>query len=150
MTTPTSDDPFPPQRDGTQGPPPAYADQATFEIDKPINLAQLASEIQQGVRKQVNVAQLGPQDQAAPISADNKVEIAVSPGSVNADTVNQVIADHEPQEGWGVPTYIRDFDALLLRVANEPDETLSGDDLELAVRGLLLWESARRASGSTI
>lgn len=146
MTTPTSEDPFPPQIPAIQDAPPPFEDQVTFTLAKVVNLGQLGDEISAALHQQVSFAQLGPEDPAAPISETNQATLAISPGSVDRTVVQAAIDAHTPEAGYGVPTYIKDFDELLYRIANAPDEALSAQDVEMGVRGLLLRESGRRST----
>lgn len=138
MTNPTSEEPFPPDTEQVQPPPPPFDDQLTFPLTKPINLAQLGDEIQAALSEAVRTAQVGPDDPMAPISQDNQATLAVSPSDVDAAAVTTVIEDHQPTDGYDVPEHVKDFDALLNRIVNEPDAELSGDDLRVAIRGLML------------
>jgi hypothetical protein len=146
MTTPTSDEPFPPQAPFIQDAPPPFEDQASFPLTKAVNLGQLGDEISAALHRQISFAQLGPEDPAAPISETNQATLAISPGSVDQAAVQEVIDAHIPEAGYGVPTYIKEFDDLLYQVSNNPDAALSADDVEIGVRGLLLRESGRRST----
>jgi hypothetical protein len=146
MTAPTSEEPFPQQQDTVQAAPPPFESQATFPLTTTIKLDQLTDEIRAALHRQVNVAQIGPEDFRAPISEDNPAELAVSPGDVDDPTVTQTINDHEPDDGYGIAAHVRDFDALVARVANDPETALSAEDVEQGIRGLLLRESGRRAT----
>lgn len=146
MTTPTSEDPFPPQTGIIQDAPPPFEDQVTFALTKVVNLGQLGDEISAALHQQVSFAQLGPDDPAAPISETNQAALAISPGSVDQAVVQEAIDAHTPEAGYGMPAYIKAFDDLIYQVANDPDTALSAQDVEMGVRGLLLRESGRRST----
>lgn len=143
MTTPTSDEPFPPVFDGDQAPPPPFDDQVTFTITKQIELTQLAEEIGKAVGRQVSLAQLGPDAGFVP-SADNPATLCVSPGSVDKKIVQKAIDDHEPIVGYDVPERIKAFNVLQDRLVNDPDADMSDEDIKVAVRGLIIREAGRQ------
>lgn len=146
MTTPTSEDPFPPLAETVQSDPvQPFDDQVTFQIVKPFGLAQLIDEITTALKREINVAQLGPDDQFGPISETNPVTLAVSPSSVNQSKVQQAIDAHQPVEGYDVPAHEKAFSELRQRVLDEPDAELSAEDIAVAIRGLLLRDSQREA-----
>lgn len=138
MTISTSDDPFPPQHSvEPQEQPPPFDDMISLELTRPVELAQLQAEIAKAVHQNIQVAQTGPQEMA-PISEDNPAGLAVSPGSVDRATVQKVIDEHTPQEGYGIPEEYRKFLELLDRIGYDPEMELTDDELKTAVRGLLI------------
>lgn len=140
MTTPTSEDPFPPQADVVQDAPPPFADQVTFPLTKQVELTQLADELTRALKRQVQVAQLGPEHGWVP-SEDNPAVLAISPSNVNANKVRQVIDAHQPDLGYGVSDEEKAFTALSDRLLNDPTAELSDEDVRVAVRGLMLRQS---------
>lgn len=140
MTTPTSEDPFPPQADVVQDAPPPFADQVTFPLTKQVELTQLADELTRALKRQVQVAQLGPEHGWVP-SEDNPAVLAISPSNVNANKVRQVIDAHQPDLGYGVSDEEKAFTALSDRLLNDPTTELSDEDVRVAVRGLMLRQS---------
>jgi hypothetical protein len=142
MTTPTSDEPFPPQTDEVQQQPPAFEDSATFELTKQVELGQITEELVKALGRQVQVAQLGPQHSFVP-SEEDPAELAISPSSVDRKVVEKVIEDHMPVIGYDIPQREKDFAALTERLQNEPDAELSPADIEAAVRALVLREAGR-------
>jgi hypothetical protein len=143
MTTPTSDEPFPPQTDEVQEQPPPFEDSALFELTKQVELSQLTDELGKALKRQVLVAQLGPEHGFQP-AEDNPAQIAVSPSSVDHEVVEKVIADHQPVIGYDIPEREKSFSELTTRLQNDPDAELSDEDLRVAVRGLLLREAGRQ------
>jgi hypothetical protein len=146
MTTPTSDEPFPPQRDLVQEQPPAFEGQATFELTKAVELSQLAEELTKVLKRQVQLAQMGPDSGWVP-SPDNPATLAITPGDVNRTKVEKAIADHQPIAGYDVPERERQFSDLVNRLQNDPDSDLSDDDVRVAVRALVLREAGRMVGG---
>jgi hypothetical protein len=127
-------------------PPPAFPDQTTVPLTKVVNLTQLADELRTALDKVVQIAQLGPDgDPYAPPSEDNPAELAISPADVDAAVVEQVITDHNPDEAYGVPKVEQDFTATMQAVVDDNQVALDEDQIQAAVRGLLLREAARRA-----
>lgn len=146
MTTPTSEDPFPPLAETVQSTPvQPFDDQVTFQIVKPFGLAQLIDEITTALKREINVAQLGPDDQFGPVSETNPVTLAVSPSAVDQTKVQSAIDAHQPVEGYDVPVHEKKFSELRQRVLDEPDAPLSAEDIAVAIRGLLLRDSQREA-----
>lgn len=141
MTTPTSENPFPPQAAVVQEAPPPFADQATFPLTKQVELIQLTDELSKVLKRQVQVAQLGPERGWVP-SEDNPATLAITPSNVNANKVRQVIEAHQPDLGYGISEEEKAFSALSDRLLNDPTAELSDEDVRVAVRGLLLRQPA--------
>lgn len=125
-------------------PPPAFPDQVTVPLTKAVNLTQLTDELDAALGRQVQIAQLGP-DNGAPAAEDNPAELAIAPSDVDTAVVEQVIADHNPDQTYATPAVERDFTAAMQKVVDNDGATLNGDDMQAALRGLLLREAARRA-----
>jgi hypothetical protein len=143
MTTPTSDEPFPPRTDEVQEQPSPFDDTATFELTKQVELSQLTEELTKALKRQVQVAQMGPQHGFQP-TEDDPAQLAISPSSVDRKVVEQVIADHEPVIGYDIPEREKAFTELTNRLQNDPDAELSNEDLKVAVRALVLREAGRQ------
>lgn len=143
MTSPTSDDPFPPQHEAVQEQPPAFDDQLLFDLTKQVELTQLAEEIGSAVGRQVSVAQMGPDHGFVP-APDNPAHLAVSPGNLSKTKIQKALDDHEPIIGYDVPEREKAYGALQDRLMNEPDSELSDEDMRVAVRGLVLRDAGRQ------
>jgi hypothetical protein len=103
-----------------------------YKLTKPVNLAQLQHEIQVATdAEDVQTALVGPYP-------DGVSALWVLPPSLEADTVEQAIADHEPDPGWGVPKVEKDYQAVMAKLLDDPEAELSQDELVALVRGLAI------------
>lgn len=147
MTTPTSDDPYPPLAEATdQEQPPPFDDAMMFDLDKQVELSQLTDEIGKAVKRQVTLAQIGPDSGIVP-APDNPAKLAVTPGNLDRDTIQKVIDDHEPMLGYDIPEREKAYLALQDRLINDPDAEISDDDLKVAVRGLVQRMASAQPTG---
>lgn len=111
---------------------------ATFTINKPIKLIQLRDELNTALALSVQLVALTGYDQTQPISANNTATLWVTPNTVNPTTVNNTIAAHIPNSSYGVPIQEQNYALVLAKVNNSSTVTLSADELQTAVRGLLM------------
>jgi hypothetical protein len=106
-------------------------DPAIFDVDKPVNESQLHSELEQalGIPVQLSTSQ-------AP--GDTSSMLWLVPGDVDQEQVQAVIDEHEANPEWGVPSTTRDFLALMRKVTEDDDYQLSQDEIQTAVKALIL------------
>lgn len=112
-----------------------------FLLTKPVNLAQLQHELIMATGEpDLQVGVVGPYP-------DGTMILWVTPPSVDPDTVNQVIADHVPESGWGVPQVEKDYQDVMTRLLADPEADLSDDDVRALVRGLAFRQLPLPTSG---
>ena len=115
----------------TAWPPFPDTESANFTLTKQVNQAQLHHELEEalGVPIQLSTSKTPGEDEET---------LWLVPGDVAEDTVQQVIDDHEPDQEWGVPKATRDYFALLRKVSEDPDTDLTAEEIQTAVKGILL------------
>lgn len=110
-----------------------------YKITSPVNLPQLQAELSAATGTEVhNTALSGPDDPSQAIGPDNWQGLWVCPMGLNASTVAQTVADHQPNPNWGIPQVITDFTAVLARLQENPEMTLTDDDRDALLRGVCL------------
>jgi hypothetical protein len=119
-------------------PPPAYANGATFELVKPVELEQLKAEINKATKRSVEISQSGPPSGLEPISDTNRALLSITPGNVSRDAVQKVIDDHVPDGVFGVPESEQAYQAVVQKIVDDPEADLSPEEMLSAVRGLVL------------
>lgn len=109
----------------------------TVQVTKAINMVQLVDEISSALNQQVNVA-MRQQDFTRPISADNPATLFIQPNTVSVPTVQSVITAHVPNPNYGTPVSITMFNEVTQKVLDDFEVDLTAEELEVAVKGLLL------------
>jgi hypothetical protein len=110
-----------------------------WQINKPINLPQLQSEISAlSSGKVANAALSGPNDQTQPISDSNTADLWISPQGVDPQAVAQAFQDHVADPSWGIPQFILDFNTLLAQLRMDPEMTLTAEQQSTLIRGVAL------------
>ena len=107
-----------------------YDDATWVLLEQEINQAQLDHEISEALDQPVAIA-------VTTNSETEEQRLWISPAEVDVAEVRRVIAEHEPQPDWGVPTEVLDFRAVVEKVTADPSVTLSTEELQAAVKGLL-------------
>lgn len=123
---------------GPGAPPPPFPDASSFPLTKEINLIQLQDEIAAAVGQTVQTAVTGNYDPAQPISPTNPATFWVAPNTVSSATVTATIAAHVPNPAYGMSNTEVLFQAALQKVLSDPNAVLTNDELQAAVRGLLV------------
>lgn len=118
-------------------PPQPYAEVTSVEITKSFDLAQLLAEINTALKRNLVCSVVGPPDPAREPSEDNVAVLYLSE-SVDKETVEKVVEDHSPTPGWDVPEHEKAYREVLQAVVDDPETPLSAEQVEVAVRGLLL------------
>lgn len=109
----------------------------TVEVTKPVNMVQLDDEISAALSLSVNMA-LRQDDASRPISVTNPATLFIQPNTVNLTTVNSVITAHVLNPNYGTPVSITAFNEVTQKVVSNYDVELTADEMEAAVKGLLL------------
>jgi hypothetical protein len=118
-------------------PPPPYPDAADYPLQKPVNLVQITDELSAAAGQQVRTAVTGVYDFAQPISPTNEAVFWVAPSSVSSSVVEDVLDAHVPNPAYGLNDADLQFQAVLQKVMENPNATLTSDEIQAAVRGLL-------------
>lgn len=126
-------------------PPPPFTNGSAYTITVPINLTQLTDEMTaaagQTVRLSAQISSTSPQQPAGPImnfSTGDPGILWVSPSTVLSSTVNAVIAAHVPNASYGLPASVQAYNAVLSQVQTSYATTLTSDQIQTAIKGLLL------------
>lgn len=127
-----------------------FPNATTFPVTKPINPVQLLDEINTAVGGGAQVAIVGesgvPSDQ---ISVTHPATVWVAPDTLNQTTVGNAITAHVANPLYGQPASDAAFNAVLTKVANDPNADLTDEEIQTAVRGLLLQQLYARQEIAT-
>jgi hypothetical protein len=122
----------------TNTPPPPFPNGASFPLERPINLVQLQDEIAAAVGQAVQVALTGDYDINQPLSPSNAATLWVAPDSISSGTIIDVIGAHVPNPAYGMSGADLMFQAALQKVQSDPNAVLTDDEMQGALRGLLI------------
>jgi hypothetical protein len=106
-------------------------DPAVFDVDKPLNQAQLHSELEKALDVPVQLS-------TSQAPGDTVSTLWLVPGDVDKEQVQTVIDEHEADPEWGVPGSARDFLALVRKIIEDESYQLSQDEIQTALKGLIL------------
>lgn len=110
-----------------------------YQVPKTVALHQLQAELSAALDgAAVTVAMTGPVQSEQPVSVKNPQTLWLRPAGADASVVAQVVADHVPQQDWGVPAVTKEFGAVLSRLKADPTVELSPTDLETLIRGMAI------------
>jgi hypothetical protein len=120
-----------PEAPPSPGPWQPFPDAARFDVNKEINQAQLEEELTEalGGPVQISVTRTDPTSLVG--------YLWVVPSTVDTEIVQQVLDAHVADPNWGVPTSVRDYLALVQRVIQDPATTLTDDEMQTLVKGLV-------------
>jgi hypothetical protein len=102
-----------------------------YQINRQVNLAQLTAEISQAAEvERVNLA----------LTQDSELDTVlwITPAGIDAGLLAQVLADHEPDPTWGIPTVIQDFTKVMVKLRDDPDGHLTAGEQTALLKGLAL------------
>lgn len=113
-----------------------FPDCAQFDLVKAVNQAQLSEEMDTAfgapVQMAVTYTSMGmPGTQTGGC-------LWVVPSTVDRAKVQAVVDAHVPDPNWGIPVDVQAYRALLAKVQGDPKVVLSGDEIQAAVKGLLV------------
>lgn len=120
-----------PQGVEESGPYKPFPNCARFDLTKEVNQAQLDTELTEALGFPVQIATT--KEDPSGVGG----YLWVVPETVDVDTVTNVINDHVPQADWGMPESVRAFNDILRRVVADPSITLTAEEMQVAVKGLL-------------
>lgn len=120
-----------PEAPPSPGPWQPFPDAARFDVDKQINQTQLQSELETalGSTVQISVTRADPAALAG--------YLWVVPSTVDAGIVQQVLDAHVADPNWGVPASVRDYLDLVQRIVEDATVTLTDDEVQTLVKGLV-------------
>lgn len=118
---------YPPPADDTPPKPYERAVPVTLTEGQTLNLTQLTDELSKATGHQVEVALA---------EVDGERTLAVVPGNLNPKVVQQVVADHSPEDGYEVPEEEKAYLAVRDKVSAGATK-LDDAELQTAVIGLL-------------
>lgn len=113
-----------------------FPDCARFDLTKTINQVQLNDEMNTafGTTVQMTVTY----DSPGMPSTQTGGHLWVVPSTVDKAKVQAVVDAHVPDPNWGIPVEMREYRALLAKVQANPQVVLSADEMQAAVKGLLV------------
>lgn len=134
--------------------PPPFPNGTAFTVVKAINLIQLQDELNTAFNQTVQVAlqQAGatsPDATGSTLSPSNPGLLWVAPSTLSAVTVEAVITAHVPNPNYGMPVFDQNYAAVLEAVQANNAITLTSDQIQTAVKGLLLRMNSLVAFGQT-
>lgn len=135
--------------------PPPFANATSYTISKSINQTQFTDELStaagQTVLVAVQVSTNSPQQPGGVIftfTVSDPGLVWVSPASISAIVVEAVITAHVANPSYGQPQSVQDYNAVLLQVQTNYSQTLTSDQIQTAVKGLLLNVSTLLATNN--
>lgn len=134
---------IPQEPTGANVAPPPFSNATAYTVIKAINLVQLQDEMNTAFSQTVLMAlQQSSTATADPtgatLSPTNPGTLWVGPSSLSAVTVEAVIAAHVPNPNYGVPAFDQAYATVLQAVQANSAITLTSDQMQTAVKGLLL------------
>lgn len=117
--------------------PDPFPNALTFAVQKVINQVQLADEIQAATGQAVNLALVG-YDYTEPVSVSNPAVLWLIPNSVSPGAVTTVIGNHVADPNYGTSASTVAFNAVQQAVVANPAMTLTSQQIQDAVKGLLV------------
>lgn len=124
--------------DSPDTPPPPFSNGADFPLEKPVNLVQLQDEISIAVGQTVQTSIAGNYDPTQPLSPTNTATLWVAPDTVSSSVVLDTIEDHVLNPAYGLSITDVLFRSALEKVLHNNNAVLTSDEMQAAVRGLLL------------
>lgn len=106
-------------------------DPAIFDVQKPVNEAQLHAELEKALDVPVQLS-------TSQAPGDSASTLWLIPGDVDHELVESVIDEHEANPEWGVPSTTRDFLALVRKLRDDDEYELTPEEIQTAVKGLIL------------
>lgn len=127
MTNPTApvDEPYQPFPDCTR-----------FDLDKPFNQQQLMQELGAALGGPVQMATTSATPGQPGTTAESYLWLV--PSTVDRAKVQAAIDAHVPDPSWGIPESVQAYRALLGKVQADPEASLTADEMQTAVKGLLV------------
>lgn len=129
---------IPESDDSPDTPPPPFSNGADFPLEKPINIVQLQDEISAAVGQTVQTSIAGNYDPTQPLSPTNTATLWVAPDTVSSSAVLDAIADHVLNPAYGLSVTDVLFRSALEKVLHNNNAVLTSDEMQAAIRGLLL------------
>lgn len=117
----------------------------TFTVTKVINQTQLDDEISAAVGQTVVIAASG-YNPLLPISSSNPATLWVRPNTVSSTTVQNTINAHVADPNYGTPAHILAFNNVMQAVVANEEIVLTSQQIQDAVKGLLLRYSVTSTS----
>jgi hypothetical protein len=113
-----------------------FPDCARFDLNKSFNQQQLLQELGVALGSPVQMATTS----ATPGMPGATIEsyLWVVPSSVDRAKVQAAIDAHVPDPNWGIPESVQAYRALLAKVQGDPSVSLTTDEMQTAVKGLLV------------
>jgi hypothetical protein len=117
----------------------------TFTVTKVVNPVQLDDEISAALAQTVVVA-LSGYNPLLPISSSNPATLWLRPNTVSSTVVQNTITAHVANLNYGTPAHILAFNTVMQAVVANEEITLTSQQIQDAVKGLLLRYSVTSTS----
>jgi hypothetical protein len=121
-------------------PPVPYPNAYSFVVNKPINLTQLAEEMETALGQTVILSLNGAGYTPPPtsISPSNEATLWVVPNTVNQTVVQTCITNHVANANYGLPQQTQDYLTVVAAIQANPAIDLTSDQVNTAIVGLVL------------
>jgi hypothetical protein len=120
-----------PGGDTLEEPQAPWPNALSFTVTKRIGALQFQAELNEATHQSCQVSVTND----TPLSMDGIVWII--PNTVDSAVVQTVIANHVMDPNYGVPSYVAAFNAVLTKVHETPNEDLSDEEIQVALKGVL-------------
>jgi Fibronectin type III domain len=108
-----------------------WPDALSFTVHKRIGALQLQDELRAVVHQDCLVAVVNE----SPFGVDGT--LFVIPNTVDETQVQSVVDAHVFNPNYGTPNYLTEFNNLLRQVNDNPDEDLTAEEIQVALKGML-------------
>lgn len=146
---------IPQEPTGADVAPPPFANATAYTVIKAINLIQLQDEMNTAFSQTVQIAlqqasNAGADPTGAALSPSNPGTLWVGPSTLSALTVEAVITAHVPNPNYGMPVFDQNYATILAAVKANSAITLTSDQIQTAIKGLMLRVDSIATFGTTM
>lgn len=113
-----------------------FPDCARFDLDAPFNQQQLMQELGTALGGPVQVATTSTTPGMPGTSTESYLWVV--PSTVDRAKVQAVIDAHTPDPNWGIPESVQAYRVLLAKVQADSSVSLTADEMQAAIKGLLV------------
>lgn len=136
----------------SSAPPDPYPNALKYTVTKPINLLQLAAEMETALGQTVILALSGSGYVPPPttISSGNQATLSVLPNTLNSTIVQTCITNHVANPNYGLPQQTQNYLTVVAEIQANNAIVLNATDLNTAVVGLVLQLESIISSGGLL
>lgn len=103
----------------------------SFQVHKRIGTLQFQDELRASVHQDCLVAVVND----SPFGIDGT--LFVVPNSIDTEAIQETINNHTFNPDYETPSYMAEFNAVIRKVSDDPTATLSSDEIQVAIKGML-------------